>query len=154
SAFSVRGGVLAAAGSADFGGGPSTLEGGLGNDTLVSDVGGNRLDGGGGLDTVDFTTAGASVAVDLLGGTAASGLGFTDTLIAVENVLGSAFGDDIKPGLSSGSLDGRGGADTLDYAGATAGATVDLEAGTATTAGGEAGVIVANFERVVTSVHD
>jgi Ca2+-binding RTX toxin-like protein len=74
----------------------NTLKGGLQNDTLRGGAGNDYLDGGEGTDTADFSDATAGVSVDLsslgveqvIGG----GLG-SDTLVSIENLIGSSFDD-------------------------------------------------------------
>ncbi len=70
-----------------------------GDDTLVGGLGNDYLDGGAGSDTAAFNTVAQSVRVDLAGiaGTVnrhAMGQGF-DTLIGIENVVGSSLNDTI-----------------------------------------------------------
>jgi VCBS repeat-containing protein len=91
--------------------GDDTLEGGLGNDTL---------NGGGGSDTASYASAGGGVTVNLAFGT--SGAAGSDTLVSIENILGSTFNDTligdgvdnvITGGLGHDFLRGLGGNDTL-----------------------------------------
>lgn len=99
-----------------------TLQGRAGNDTLQGGADDDRLDGGGGADTADFSTAGAAVTVDLAAGIATGAAIGTDTLVAIENVVGSAAGDRLSGnaganllagGAGNDTLGGRGGDDTL-----------------------------------------
>ncbi|MCA3423277.1 MAG: hypothetical protein INF81_10035 [Roseomonas sp.] len=79
--------------------------------------GGNDcMDGRGGSDLADYSYLGASqsLSVNLATGRANDGLGFTDTLISIENVWGGAGNDAIIGGNGADSLDGGNGADTLD----------------------------------------
>ncbi|MBA3756075.1 MAG: calcium-binding protein [Nitrosomonas sp.] len=140
------------------------LEGGEGNDAL--DGGGNSGGkfGGGSGDTASYAKATDAVIVDLFAGTATGGAG-DDTLINVENIIGSAFsdtligdfnanelyggkgddtllggdGDDILTGgLGNDFLDGgKFGNDTASYSDATGAVTVNLLTGTATGAAGK-----------------
>jgi Ca2+-binding RTX toxin-like protein len=74
-------------------GGPGNdvLVGGAGDDQLVGNAGNDQFDGGRGSDTVDFSGSPRAVRVSLVRGTA-TGQG-SDTLAAVENVIGSMFDD-------------------------------------------------------------
>lgn len=83
-----------------------------GDDTIHSFAGADTLDGGDGNDTALFT-AGPAVTVDLDdAGDATSSAG--DTLISIENLTGSATGDDVLSGNAlANSLVGNGGDDTL-----------------------------------------
>lgn len=93
-------------------GGDDTCSGGDGDDTLNGGPGNDTLDGGNGTDTADYATAVGAVTVDLDSGTA-SGADGSDTLIAIENVRGGAFGDTLVGNSGENALDGGGGADTL-----------------------------------------
>ncbi|WP_375271318.1 calcium-binding protein [Sphingomonas sp.] len=101
---------------------------GAGNDSLEGGAGTNYLNGGGGTDLASWTS---QVRADLLTGEAKSigaGAAFSDTLVSIENLGGSAFndvllGDDranviygvnVSPSPSGDDiLAGRGGDDTL-----------------------------------------
>lgn len=72
-------------------------------------------DAGSSDDEVDYSDSDGSVTVDLEEGTAEDGEGGTDTLIAIENVVGSdGYGDDLVGDDADNELDGQGGDDTLD----------------------------------------
>ncbi|MHC8291310.1 retention module-containing protein [Pseudomonas sp. XS1P51] len=105
------------------GGGNNTLHGGAGNDLLYSGPGNDLLDGGIGNDTASYAhaTAGVKVDLSLLGAQNTSGAG-TDTLTAIENLIGSNFDDKltgdhnsniITGGLGNDVLNGGGGDDFL-----------------------------------------
>jgi Ca2+-binding RTX toxin-like protein len=105
------------------------LRGGRGDDTLAGYEGGDTLDGGDGVDTADYSftpRAGSftGVVVNLTTGQAsgAGGLADGDTLISIENVIGTGRGDSLTGNeranvLDGGQMDdmlaGLGGADTL-----------------------------------------
>jgi Ca2+-binding RTX toxin-like protein len=102
--------------------GNDTLRGGLGNDTLFGVSGNDLLDGGAGIDTALFEETSSGVDVDLQVGDADEGPLFSDTLVSIENVIGSDFNDHIRGNgaanvlngaLDQDELEGRGGADTL-----------------------------------------
>ena len=91
-----------------------TLNGGNDNDLLEGGAGNDTLNGGGGTDTATYANATSAVTVSIsnVTGTAIGGAG-TDTLIGIENLIGSAF-DDTLIGSSAGNvLDGGAGADML-----------------------------------------
>ena len=106
-----------------------TLSGGAGDDTLVGGPGGDHLDGGDGVDTVVLTNFELWGVMVLLGedvdghpwGGAPGEQGVTDedrpnevdTLISIENVVGTRFSDDIVGGAGANRLDGGEGNDTL-----------------------------------------
>ncbi|WP_112661813.1 calcium-binding protein [Microvirga flavescens] len=63
------------------------------NDTFITDADANALNGGGGIDTVDYSNSGAAVAVNLATGQGAGGNAQGDTYSEIENVIGSRFND-------------------------------------------------------------
>lgn len=87
----------------DYVDGDDLLEGGLGNDLI---------NGGGGIDTASYANASGGVTVDL-GSGSASGADGNDTLVSIENVIGSEFDDDLTGGGGANVLEGRGGNDFL-----------------------------------------
>lgn len=68
--------------------------GGPGNDTFVVTSGPHHFDGGGGENTVDYSNSTTAVNVNLATG-GAVGFGGNDTLINIQNVIGSAGNDTI-----------------------------------------------------------
>jgi Ca2+-binding RTX toxin-like protein len=90
------------------------LIGGGGNDILMGRGGNNILDGGEGVDTVSYTDALAGVTVELgsVSGSHGSGDGF-DTLIGIENIVGSAFADVLAGDAEANALSGGAGNDRL-----------------------------------------
>jgi Ca2+-binding RTX toxin-like protein len=121
------------------------INGAGGNDTLEGLGGNDRIDGGPGLDLASYAQAAAAVRIDLgLNGGQNTGGGGVDTLLSIEGLVGSAFddvlignagdnvilggaGNDLLIGLlGTNVLDGGTGSDTVSYASARSGATVDL----------------------------
>jgi VCBS repeat-containing protein len=105
------------------GNGNNTLHGDAGNDLLFSGTGNDLLDGGIGNDTASYAHATAGVTVNLgqSGPQNTFGAG-TDTLTAIENLVGSDFNDNligdnnsniITGGLGNDVLKGEGGDDFL-----------------------------------------
>ncbi len=158
--------------------GNDTLTGETGNDNLLGGAGDDVLDGGLGTDSSSYSTASGSVQVDLSAATA-TGADGTDTLIGIENIMGSSYddtliGDDGNNSLagSSGSdtvtggagndylaggagddvLDGGTGTDTASYNGAGGSVQVDLGAGT--TSGAEGTDTLINIENITGSSHN
>ena len=129
--------------------GDNTITGGDGDDTLSGRGGDDTLDGGDGTDTADYSLASGSVSAFLDGTAAADGDGGTDTLTGIENLLGSAFADQLYGSAGNNVLDGGGGGDVLigrggndtlrggdgfdlvDYSDATSGVFVKLNIGRA-----------------------
>ncbi|MGQ7793183.1 M10 family metallopeptidase C-terminal domain-containing protein [Faunimonas sp. B44] len=103
--------------------GADSLFGEAGNDVLDGGPGNDILNGGPGIDEASYATAVAGVNVDLaLAGAQATGGAGTDTLIAIENLTGSGFGDTlfgngaanvIRGGAGNDTLGGRNGDDNL-----------------------------------------
>lgn len=137
------------------GDGNDTVSGGSGNDTIYGDGGHDVLTGGSGddylggfdgADTVNYAGAAGFVRVDLaVAGPQQVGLTEgSDTLVEIENAVGSGFGDVLRGtegtnklyGLGGNDLiEGRGGNDILDggmgsdtasYESAASGVTADL----------------------------
>jgi serralysin len=91
------------------------MYGGLGNDTLIATLGSDRLDGGGGIDTASFDamTNIEGIRVNLaVAGAQDTGDGM-DTLIGIENVIGSIRNDVIRGSSGANRLDGNEGNDWL-----------------------------------------
>jgi Ca2+-binding RTX toxin-like protein len=100
------------------------LHGEAGNDTLNGGTGLDTLDGGADRDTADYSDRTGAVSVNLGSGTAitggmlnASGFytgGFTeDSLVSIENIIGSAFGDRLVGSGAGSSIVGGGGGDSI-----------------------------------------
>ena len=97
--------------------GDDRLVGDGGDDWLIGDSGDDVMDGGPGWDTADYSEATAAVWIDLAVEDAQDTQGAgTDTLISIENVVGSAFNDVLYAGRFGGTLVGGAGNDRI-YAG-------------------------------------
>ena len=99
---------------ADFTGTPGndSIVGTSGDDVLEGGLGDDTLDGGGGSDTATYSSASGAVQVDLGLGTATGAAG-NDTLVSIENLVGSGFDDALTGDSNSNSLSGGLGNDTL-----------------------------------------
>lgn len=87
-----------------------------GNDTfkmVAGDSSNDMFDGGSGINTVDYTNASNAIDVNLATQTA-TGNG-TDTLVNIQNVVGTAFDDTIRGSTAANTLDGGSGTNTLSY---------------------------------------
>lgn len=73
--------------------GDDSIAGLEGNDRLEGLAGNDTLDGGDGTDRAVYKNDASGVTVDLSLGTATDGNGDTDTLISIEDIIGSAFSD-------------------------------------------------------------
>ncbi|MFV2948882.1 retention module-containing protein [Pseudomonas japonica] len=105
------------------GDGNDSLYGGNGNDLLIGGPGNDLLDGGAGIDTASYASATSAVTVNLsIAGqqnTVGAGL---DTLVSIENLIGSDYNDTLtgdgnanllQGGLGNDVLNGGGGDDVL-----------------------------------------
>ncbi len=96
------------------GGGDDVLRGGGGRDTLIGGAGSDVLNGGGGTDVADYSGAGRGVNASLLDGVATDdGDGSSDTLIQIENLVGSQFNDVLAGNNDANTLTGGAGRDVL-----------------------------------------
>ncbi len=154
-------------------GGGDTLVGGEGDDTLIGGEGTDDLTGGAGIDTASYADATGGVSVNLINGSTITGGSLNsggfyvggaieDTLIEIENIIGSAFGDrlvgastgnvieggdggdnisglngddTLRGGVGNDTLDGGGDNDIVDYSDASGGVSVDLLNGAAFSGG-------------------
>ena len=97
----------------DGGEGADTLLGGEGDDTLIAD-GEDTLDGGDDIDTADFSTQNAGgVVASLADETFSVGAGGTQSIINVENLIGSDEDDTLTGDAGDNTLTGGAGADIL-----------------------------------------
>lgn len=92
--------------------GDDTVFAGAGNDTVTAGDGVNLYNGEADIDTIDYSRASFGVRVNLREGTG-QGDG-TDTLVSIENVVGSRHNDFLMGSDESNHLNGREGNDTLD----------------------------------------
>jgi Ca2+-binding RTX toxin-like protein len=126
-----------------------TLFGGEGNDWLIGGTGNDRLDGGSDTDTASYGGSTGGVTVDLAA-ERATGLQGNDTLLNIENVVGSdgndsLLGDSLANvlygGIGDDTLDGGAGNDWVSYAGAATAVTVNLNASNSSGAHGNDSLI-------------
>ena len=91
-----------------------TINGMGGDDTLSGRGGDDTMDGGAGNDTADYRAATSGTTARLNHGqTTNDGDGGSDTLISIENILGSDFNDLLVGDANANRLDGGLGADVL-----------------------------------------
>lgn len=95
------------------GNGNDGLFGGAGNDVLGGDDGNDTLNGGDGVDTANYSFSPTSITINLENGSASGGFATGDTLVGIENVVGSDFGDLIVGDTKDNRLDGGAGEDFL-----------------------------------------
>ncbi len=122
----------------------NNFAGGYGDDLFIGGAGNDIFNGSYGTDTVSYADASSGVIVNLAAEIAADGDGGTDTVIAIENVIGSGYndlligdgnaniltggnGDDTLYGASGADeLYGGGGSDTFVFEGENAFAAADI----------------------------
>jgi Ca2+-binding RTX toxin-like protein len=128
------------------------LIGGAGDDILDGRAGNDTLDGGAGNDTATYADATAGVKVDLSisGAQNTVGSGY-DTLISIENLIGSNFNDTLGGTAGDNLLDGGGGVNTVSYAKAPAAVTIDLSQTGPQNTGGAGTDTLLNFQNVTGS---
>ena len=97
------------------GGGNDFIFGGLGDDVLFGGAGDDTLNGGEGTDQASYARMSASVSIDLAlnGRQPLSGSG-RDTLLSIEDLVGSSFNDVLRGSGDTNRLYGEQGADLLD----------------------------------------
>ena len=94
--------------------GTSNLTGNTLSNTLYAGAGNNILNGSSGTDTVSYLYATSAIQLSLANTTAqvTSGSG-SDTLLNIENLTGSAYGDTLSGNTSTNTLDGGVGNDSM-----------------------------------------
>jgi large repetitive protein len=134
-----------------FGGaGADDILGGSEDDTIDGGLGVDDINGGDGFDTVTYEESTTAVTINMTTGSYLGGNAQGDTLIAIERIIGSAFGDSITGSTNDDTLvglagndmlagmagadtiSGGDGTDTASYVGSDAGVTVNLATGSAT----------------------
>lgn len=96
------------------GGGNDWLFGGAGDDVLIGGSGNDYLDGGTGTNTANYAVSNGPVNVNLSLGTAADGFGGTDTLVIIQNVVGSNYNDILTGNNNNNVISGGAGNDTIN----------------------------------------
>jgi len=106
------------------GNGDDILVGGGGNDILNGGLGADMIDGGTGVDTLSYASASTSIAVSLLRGAGYSPIindvpvssptSDGDSIVNIENVVGSLYDDIIVGSDGNNILEGRTGDDTIN----------------------------------------
>jgi Ca2+-binding RTX toxin-like protein len=94
-------------------GGNDTLFGSPGDDTLIGGAGADSLNGGLGTDTASYASAGTGVRIALDGPPGSGGEAAGDTLLLVENLVGSSFADSLRGSAADNRLEGGAAADSL-----------------------------------------
>jgi RTX calcium-binding nonapeptide repeat (4 copies) len=140
----------------DGGAGDDTIAGNGGNDTLWGGDGNHvfdgargsadRIDGGPGVDAVDYSALPSGVIADLSAGIVQDGV-VVDVLTNVENIVGTQYDDIFVSSEAANFFWGNGGSDTVNYAAAPRGVTIDLPHQSASD-----GVVTDNFDSIENAV--
>ncbi|MCJ8294205.1 MAG: DUF4114 domain-containing protein [Colwellia sp.] len=93
------------------GSGRDNLHGGSGNDTFISGSGKDTVNGSSGIDTVSYAQTNSGVYIDLHNKRSTGG--DSDTLISIENAIGSDFADILKGSGGDNELVGGAGNDLI-----------------------------------------
>lgn len=97
------------------GAGNDTLGVGFSNDRLAGNDGNDTLNGGAGTDTVTYAYAIGGITVSLArSGSQITGGSRSDTLLSIENLIGSKYDDNLAGSSAANRLDGGLGNDTLN----------------------------------------
>ncbi len=93
--------------------GKDHIEGGGGNDVIYSGGGGDYIDGGAGIDTLSYSDSWSKVVVNLTTGIGQGGAAAFDTILNIENLVGSKFDDVLTGDAGNNTLNGGAGKDIL-----------------------------------------
>jgi Ca2+-binding RTX toxin-like protein len=98
----------------DGGSGNDTLYGGDGDDILTGGLGNDLLDGGAGVNTASYAYAAGAVTVDLaITGAQTVASGDVDTLINIQNLIGSGGNDTLRGSDGNNRIEGGAGNDII-----------------------------------------
>lgn len=95
------------------GSGDDRLLGGSGNDQFEGGSGADVINGGSGTDSASYTTSETAVVVNLVTNVNTGGDAAGDTLIGVENLIGSSYNDTLTGDAGANVITGGAGADIL-----------------------------------------
>lgn len=100
-----------------YAGATTEVDGGAGDDLILSGSGANRLVGGAGVDTLSYASSNAGVNVSLATGSAWGGWAKGDSITGFENLTGSGLADTLTGNALANVLIGGGGNDVLSGGG-------------------------------------
>ncbi|WP_165916545.1 calcium-binding protein [Caulobacter sp. BK020] len=121
--------------------------GGAGDDRFVSGKAGDTFDGGAGSDTIDYSGYATALTIILANGVGPNG----DTFTNVENIIGGSGDDTLIGDGGNNALTGGAGIDTVSYATASSGVTVDIALAGAQQTGGGGADTLSGFENLTGS---
>jgi Ca2+-binding RTX toxin-like protein len=129
----------------------NVITGNSGNNVLAGLGGRDKLDGGTGTDTASYASSSVGVKVSLFSGTGSDGDAEGDTLTNIENLTGSGKDDWLEGDVFNNVLNGGAGTDTVSYAFATSGVTVNLSVTSQQDTVGAGKDTLSNFENLTGS---
>ena len=97
----------------DGGTGDDELFGEAGDDVFTAGFGADLMDGGAGLDSISYAAAGSALVIDLAVSGFDRGDAADDTLVSIEGLVGSRFGDNLRGNGTANRLEGGEGDDIL-----------------------------------------
>jgi Ca2+-binding RTX toxin-like protein len=109
----ISAGVDAAGFVLDGGDGDDIISSGDGDDTITGGAGADTIDGGDGTDTVSYSDAASGITLSLNSGNGHDGDAEGDSVVNVENIIGSDFDDDFTGDGALNQIDGGSGADLI-----------------------------------------
>ena len=146
-------------------GAPAVLDGGAGTDRLTLLLSGGLVPGNAGGAATSAPEMTAGYVVDLQAQTLTDGDGFSGSVVGIERITATDLDDVLRgsgadewfaPGWGSDTIDGRGGVDTVSYAGSShydyyyshkGGVFVDLAAGQAIETFAQYQIVQGQYER-------
>lgn len=132
--------------------GNDTLLGGTGDDILIGGLGNDTINGNDGVDTVSYVDSTVGVTVNLASsGAQSGGTAAGDIISNVENIIGTAYADNLSGNSGANVIDGGVGNDTVSYANSTSAVIVSLAITTAQSGGYAAGDVLSNIENIIGS---
>lgn len=144
--------------------GADQIYGGAGNDILDGGADNDYMDGEADNDTVTYATAASAVTINLATTTGQNtGGSGTDTILNIENLVGSSYNDTltgdgnaniIEGGAGNDTINGAGGTDTVSYASAGSAVTVNLATTTGQNTGGAGTDTITNTENLRGSAYN
>ena len=129
----------------------NAIQGNDGDNILAGLGGADAIDGGLGNNTLNYAASTAGVAVSLQAHTASGGDATGDTFVNIQNLIGSGKNDILEGDGNNNTLNGGAGIDTISYANASAGVTVNLATTSAQNTVGAGTDTLSAFENVTGS---
>ena len=154
------------------------INAGGGDDSIHAAAGADTINGGSGLNWIEYDLSGAGVSVDLKAGQGDQGFAYGDRYTNIQNILGSIYSDTLVGDDGANSISGNGGQDSIyggggndyfksdgsgltidggegfdaiDYSLSKTAITLDIGAGTVAGDSGNVHDVISNIEKVIGS---